>query len=260
MDSRYDDLVGVIVREQAAHQGFGVGVLLDTAFLKLVEFLARLPVEVLAVDHEQAFVDVRVVLEQRGGLERGERFATAGGVPDVAVATALVDAVHDGLHGINLVWPHHQQLLFARHQHHVAADHLAQRAFGEEALGKGIEVGDLLVVLGGELIDGQEAFVGVEAEMAGVVVGEVPGVGSVANDKELEGDGAKNVGLVIFSDTFHQNVLKPDGSSDVVYDVTSQQKNFAYLTDYDFYARYQNTGAITAGRITSNVLVNVIYE
>lgn len=81
-----------------------------------------------------------------------------------------------------------------------------------------------------------------------------------ANDKEQESDGAKNVGLVIFSDAFHQNVLKQDGSSDVVYDVTSQQKNFAYLTDYDFYARYQNTGPITAGRITSNVLVSVIYE
>ncbi|WP_234084241.1 fimbrial-like protein [Enterobacter quasiroggenkampii] len=81
-----------------------------------------------------------------------------------------------------------------------------------------------------------------------------------ANDKEQESDGAKNVGLVIFSDTFHQNVLNQDGSSDVVYDVTSKQNKFAYLTDYDFSARYQNTGAVSTGRITSNVLVSVIYE
>jgi len=34
-------------------------------------------------------------------------------------------------------------------------------------------VGDLLVILAGELIDGQEAFVLIEGEVAGVVVGEV---------------------------------------------------------------------------------------
>jgi len=151
-----DDLVGVVVREQAAHQGFGVGVLFDAAFLKAVEFLARLPVEVFAVDHEQAFVDVGVVFEQRGRLERGERLARAGGVPDVAVAAVLVDAVHDGLDGIDLVGPHHQQLLLAGHQHHVAADHFAERAFGEEFGGEGVELGDLFVVGGGELVDGQK--------------------------------------------------------------------------------------------------------
>ena len=44
---------------------------------------------------------------------------------------------------------------------------------------------DLLVVLGGELIDGQKALVGVEAEMAAVVVGEIPGVAAVADDEKL---------------------------------------------------------------------------
>ena len=107
-------------------------------------------------------------------------------MPDVAVAAALVDAVHDGLHGIDLVRPHHQQLLLAGHQDHVAADHLAQRAFGEKLLGKGIKVGDLLVVFGGELIDGQEALVGVEAEVPRVVVGEIPGVAAVTDDEKLD--------------------------------------------------------------------------
>ncbi|MEL4867292.1 fimbrial-like protein [Pantoea agglomerans] len=81
-----------------------------------------------------------------------------------------------------------------------------------------------------------------------------------ANDKEQESDGAKNVGIVIFSDAFHQNVLSQDGTSDVIFDVTSKQNNFAYLTDYAFYARYQNIGQVTSGRVTSNVLVSVIYE
>ena len=103
LDGGDDDLVGVVVGEQAAHEGGGVGVFLDAAFLEAVELLARLAVEVLAVHDEEAFVDVRVVLEQGGGLEGGERLAAAGGVPDVAVAAVLVDAVHDGLDGIDLI-------------------------------------------------------------------------------------------------------------------------------------------------------------
>jgi len=196
LDGGDDDLVGVVVREQAAHQGFGVGVLFDAAFLKAVEFLARLPVEVFAVDHEQAFVDVGVVFEQRGRLERGERLARAGGVPDVAVAAVLVDAVHDGLDGIDLVGPHHQELLLAGHQHHVAADHFAERAFGEEFGGEGVELGDLFVVGGGELVDGQKTLVGVEAEVPGVVVGEVPGIRAVADDEELD-EGEQRIGVAV---------------------------------------------------------------
>jgi len=186
LDGGDDDLVGVVVGQQPAHQGFGMGVLLDAIFLEAVEFLADLAIQVLAVHHEQAFVDVRVILEQGGGLERGQRLAAAGGVPDVAVAAILVDAVHDGLHGIDLVRPHHQELLLAGHQHHVAADHLAQRALGQKFLGKAVEMRDLLVVRAGKLIDRQEALVGVETEMAGVVVGEVPGIRAVADDEELD--------------------------------------------------------------------------
>ena len=134
LDGGDDDLVGVVVGEEPAHQGAGVGVFLDAAFLKPVEFLAGLPVEVLAVHDKHAFFDVGVVLEQRGGLEGGERLAAAGGVPDVAVAAVLMDAVHDGLDGVDLVRAHHHQLLLAGDQHHVAADHLAQGAFGEGRL------------------------------------------------------------------------------------------------------------------------------
>jgi hypothetical protein len=106
-------LSAVVVGEKAADEGGGVGVLLDAAFLEAVELLAGLAVEVLAVHDEEAFLDVGVVLEQRGGLEGRERLAAAGGVPDVAVAAVLVDAVDDALHGIDLVGPHHQELLLA---------------------------------------------------------------------------------------------------------------------------------------------------
>ncbi|QRK12305.1 hypothetical protein JQX13_21125 [Archangium violaceum] len=45
---------------------------------------------------------------------------------------------------------------------------------------------DLRVVLGGELVDGEEALVSVEGEMPCVVVGEVPSVRPVAHDEELD--------------------------------------------------------------------------
>jgi len=186
LDGGDDHLVGVVVGDQPPHQCFGIGIFLDTALLEFIEFFPCLPVEGFAVYHEQAFIDVRVVLEQGGGLERGERLAAACGVPDVAVAAVLVDALHDGLDGIDLVGAHHQELLLVGHQHHVAADHLAQGALGEEFLGEAVQMGDLLVVFVGELIERQKAFVGVEAEVAAVVVGEVPGIAAVADDEQLQ--------------------------------------------------------------------------
>ncbi len=172
------------------------GIFLDAAFLKSVEFLARLPVEVLAVHDEHAFFDVGVVLEQGGGLERGERLAAAGGVPDIAVAAILVNAIHDGLDRVDLIRTHHHQLLLAGNQHHVAADHLTQGAFGKEGLRKAVEMRDLLVVLGGELIDGQKALVGIEAEMAAVVVGEIPGIASIADDEKLH-EAKQRLGIAV---------------------------------------------------------------
>lgn len=68
---------------------------------------------------------------------------------------------------------------------------------------------------------------------------------------------AQNVGLVIFSSTHNANVLKTNGSSDVVFDVAEKGN---YLTDYDFYVRYQNVGTVTSGVVSSNVLVDVHYE
>lgn len=72
-------------------------------------------------------------------------------------------------------------------------------------------------------------------------------------------DAAQNVGIVIFSADAKTNVLNSDGSSNVVYDV-SEKSSSQYLTDYQFYARYQNTGVVVSGVVTSNVLVDVSYE
>ncbi len=164
----------------------GVGVFLDAVLLEPVELLAGLAVEVLAIDDEQALVDALVGLEERRGLEGGERLARAGRVPDVAVAAVLIDAVDDGLDGVDLIRAHHQELLLARDEDHVLADHLAERAFGEEPIGEVVEVGDLGVVLGRELVDWKEPLVGVEGEMPRVVVCEVPRVRAIADDEELD--------------------------------------------------------------------------
>ena len=186
MDGGDDHFVGIVVRQQAAHQAGGVGVFLHTAFLKAVELFAGLAVQVFAVHHEKAFFNIGVVLEQGGRLEGGKRFAAARGVPDVAVATVLLDAVHDLLDRIDLVGPHHQELLFTGHEHHVAADCLTQGAFGKKSFGKAVEVGDLVVRLVRKLVDGQKALVLIEREVARVVVGEIPGVAAVADDEKLQ--------------------------------------------------------------------------
>ncbi|BFT79926.1 fimbrial-like protein [Enterobacter pseudoroggenkampii] len=81
----------------------------------------------------------------------------------------------------------------------------------------------------------------------------------VFKNDDTSADAAKNVGIVVFSSVWKTNVLNSDGSSKVIYNVSSQN-SADYLTDYQFSARYQNTGAVTGGYVTSNVLVDVSYE
>lgn len=80
------------------------------------------------------------------------------------------------------------------------------------------------------------------------------------NEREGIRDGAKNVGIVIFSEAHHQNVLQHDGSSDVIFEGEAHQATDSIQGWYTFYARYQNTGKVRSGRVISNVLVNVTYE
>ena len=186
LDGRDDDLVRVVTGLEAADERRGVGVFLDAVLLEPVELLAGLAVEVLAVDNEKAFVDALVGLEQRRGLEGGERLARAGRVPDIAVAAVLIDAIDDGLDGVDLVRAHHQELPLARDEDHVLADHVSKRTLGEEPVGEIVEMGDLAVVLGREPVDRKESLVRVEGEVPIVVVGEVLRIRAVADDEELD--------------------------------------------------------------------------
>ena len=106
-------------------------------------------------------------------------------MPDIAVAAVPVDALDYRLDGVYLVRAHHQQFLFACHEHHVAADHLAQGALGQKGVGEAVQAGDLPVAPVRVLVQRQVAFVGVEAEELAVVVGEVPCIAAVADDEEL---------------------------------------------------------------------------
>lgn len=97
---------------------------------------------------------------------------------------------------------------FRRDEHHVTADGAAKVALFQEALGEVIEVGDLLVVLVGKLIDGQEALISIEGEVAGVVVREVVGAVAIADDEELheaeQRAGVAVAGIVlVFDDLLH---------------------------------------------------------
>ena len=153
LDGGDDDLVGVVIGEQAADKRLGIGVLFDTVLLELIKLLARLPIQVLAVYDEEALFDLFFVFEQGGGLEGSQSLATSCGVPDVAVAAVLTDAVHDGFDGVDLVGAHHQELLLAGDENHIAANHSAECALSEELLSEIVEVCDFLVVYIGILVD-----------------------------------------------------------------------------------------------------------
>ncbi len=185
LDGADDDLVGLFVGKHTVDEGSGVGILFDAAFLEAVELFAGLAVEVFAVDDEDALVNGVVGFEQRGGLEAGQRFAAAGGVPDVAVAAIVFDAPDDVLDGVDLVRPHHQQFLLAGDEDHVPADRLAEQALGQEGFDEGVETPDLGVVEPGMLVDGQKTLIGVEGEVASVVVSEIVGAVAVGDDEEL---------------------------------------------------------------------------
>jgi hypothetical protein len=54
-------------------------------------------------------------------------------------------------------------------------------------------------------------------------------------------------------------VVNTSGTSNVIFDVSDQTES-QYLTNYNFYARYQSTGIVSAGKVITSVLVNVIYN
>ncbi|EED4361150.1 fimbrial protein [Salmonella enterica subsp. enterica] len=76
------------------------------------------------------------------------------------------------------------------------------------------------------------------------------------NETTPAAGGTGNTGIVIFSKALNSNVLNSDGTSDVVVTTSST----SLVNDYEFYARLQNTGPVTAGKVTSRVVVNAIYN
>jgi len=136
-------------------------------------------------------------------------------VPDITVAAVLLDALDNRLDRVNLVRAHDQQFLFAGQQHHIAAEHLAQGAFGKKLLRKRVKVGNFAVVRRGKLIHRQKALVGIETEMAGIVVGKIPGVAAVADDKKLDetqqGIAVAVAGVVLVFDNLFNRATRADG-------------------------------------------------
>lgn len=77
-----------------------------------------------------------------------------------------------------------------------------------------------------------------------------------ANDLPPASHGAEGVGVVIFYHDSQDNVLKSDGSSDVIIPTTQGD----YRKAYQFDVRYQKIGAVSAGMVTSGVIINVEYQ
>ncbi len=107
-------------------------------------------------------------------------------MPDVPIARVLVDTADDVTHSIDLIRPHHQDLLLRLNQNHIPADHLAEEAFGQELLRKLVQVRNLAVIVSGPGVDRQKTLFGVEREVTIGVVGEIVRVPLVADDEDLQ--------------------------------------------------------------------------
>ncbi|ESN16048.1 hypothetical protein L370_02112 [Enterobacter sp. MGH 24] len=75
------------------------------------------------------------------------------------------------------------------------------------------------------------------------------------NESSMAEGGAENTGIVIFSKDLNSNVLNADGTSSVMLDAKT-----TFATEYAFYARLQNTGIVSAGKVDSHVVVNATYQ
>ena len=68
LNSSYDDLVNVIVRQQTVYQSLGVGIFFNAAFLETVKFLTGLAIKVFSIYNKQTFIDIGIVFEQSWGF------------------------------------------------------------------------------------------------------------------------------------------------------------------------------------------------
>ncbi len=170
-----DDEAGIV--GELADQGVGVAGAVHAAIGEVVELLRGLVVEVVAIHHENDLMHLGQFHQHLRRFERRERFAGAGGVPDVAVVDAVLHAVDDGLGGKILVGPEDHQHLVGLMQHDVLADHFGEVAFLQKGIGKRFDAGNGAVVFVGPV---EGLF-----ERLAPVVGVVLGVDAVADDKHL---------------------------------------------------------------------------
>ena len=148
-----NDDFGVIIFKLALQDCRG-GIAVRRALLKAVVFLHRLVVQVLAVNDEQHLVDVVQLGGKLRCFERGQRFAAAGGVPDVPAArygavflvvVGDLNAVQNALGGDNLVGAHDQQHVFCC-EHAVTGEDVQNGVLAEKGLGKVHKVGENAVI------------------------------------------------------------------------------------------------------------------
>ena len=143
-----------IVILQLALQNRRGGVAVGSAFFKAVIFLHRLIVQILAVHNEKHFVNIVQLGGKLRRLEGSQRFAAAGGVPDVPAAcygavfliiVGDLNAVQNALGGDDLIWPHHQQHIFRR-KYTVTGKNIQNGVLAEKGLGEVYKVRDNAVI------------------------------------------------------------------------------------------------------------------
>jgi len=84
-----------------------------------------------------------------------------------------------------------------------------------------------------------------------------PGFNQVFNnDISASNQGAMGVGVVIFYHGSQENVLKSDGSSNVIIPATQSD----YKKSYQFDARYQKIGSVSVGPVAATLTINVTYQ
>ena len=119
LNGRDDDVRSIILKLPLQYPGRCVAV--GGALLEAVVFFHRLVIEVFSVDYKQYFVDIRQGRGQLRRLEGGQRFAAAGGMPDVParinrtgflVVGRYFDSGEDTLRRRDLVGAHDKQQNF----------------------------------------------------------------------------------------------------------------------------------------------------
>jgi len=122
--------------------------------LEAVVLFDRLVIEVFSVNHEKDLVDVGKLGGKLRGLEGGERFTAARGMPNIAarlngagrlIVCGYLDTGKDALRSSDLVGTHNKELVFGC-KDAVLCEDIQQGLFSEEGLGKVHKVSNRLVL------------------------------------------------------------------------------------------------------------------